>query len=75
MPVHVQIELQDQYPVSRHEDIKVQLEKTEPKPSEISELNIMEWSISLEMGEKKSIIIVYGVDHPRRMEIVGLGRD
>jgi uncharacterized protein (TIGR02231 family) len=75
MPVPVQIELQDQYPVSRHEDIKVQLEKAEPKPSEISELNIMEWLISLEVGEKKSIIIVYGVDHPRGMEIVGLGSD
>jgi uncharacterized protein (TIGR02231 family) len=75
MPVPVQIELQDQYPVSRHEDIKVHLEKSEPKPSEVSELNILEWSISLEVGEKKSIIIGYGVDHPRGMAIVGLSRD
>jgi uncharacterized protein (TIGR02231 family) len=36
MPVPVQIELQDQYPISRHVDIKVQLEKSEPKPSEVS---------------------------------------
>jgi uncharacterized protein (TIGR02231 family) len=75
MPVPVQIELQDQYPVSRHENIKVHLEKSEPKPSEVSELNIMEWSISLEVSQKKSIIIAYGVDHPRGMEIVGLSRD
>lgn len=71
----VEIEVQDQYPVSRHEEIKVDLQKVEPKPSKVSDLHIMEWHLTLEAGEKKTINIVYDVDHPRGMTVVGLGND
>lgn len=72
MTNEVIIELQDQLPVSRHEDIKVRLETSEPEPSEISELNIMEWHLAIQGGEKRKIKFAYLVEHPRDLVVNGL---
>jgi uncharacterized protein (TIGR02231 family) len=72
MSSDVNLELQDQLPVSRHEDIKVRLESSEPEPSETSELNIMEWHLAIEAGEKRKIKFSYLVEHPRDLAVIGL---
>jgi uncharacterized protein (TIGR02231 family) len=64
--------LQDQLPVSRHEDIKVKLETAEPKPDQHSRLNLLEWNLVLEPGEKKKVRFNFGVEHPQTLGVIGL---
>lgn len=64
--------VRDQIPVSRDEQIKVKLEAAEPKPSEQSELNVLEWKLVLDPGTKRKVRFDFNVEHPRSMEVIGL---
>ncbi len=66
------VTVQDQYPVSRHEQIKVRLDRVAPEPAEQSELHILKWQLDLAPAEKKTIRYEYQVEHPRTLHIVGL---
>jgi len=66
------LRLQDQLPVARHEEIKVRLEEAWPDPARHSELNILEWELRLEAGEKAVVRFDFSVEHPAEMEVVGL---
>ena len=68
----VKIELQDQIPVSRHEQIKIKLDKVQPEPAEKSELNILEWHLSLAAGAEQLVVYEYSVEHPRSLRVAGL---
>ena len=64
--------LSDQFPVSRHEDIKVKLERVEPVPDEKSELNLLTWAGELDIGAEAQIRFDFVVEHPAEMNISGL---
>ena len=64
--------VRDHIPVSRHEDIKVKLEQSDPKVTEQTELNLLEWKLSLGKGRKQTVRYEYSVEHPRAMEVRGL---
>ena len=66
------VTVQDQYPVSRHDQIKVRLDRATPTPVEQSELNILKWRLDLEPGAKKTIQYDYQVEHPRALPVAGL---
>ncbi len=66
------IELQDQIPVSRHEQIKIKLDKVQPEPAEKSELNLFEWHLELAAGTEQTIGYEYSVEHPRSLQVAGL---
>jgi uncharacterized protein (TIGR02231 family) len=66
------IELHDHFPHSGHEKIKVKLLQAAPQPREISDLNMLEWSLSLSAGQKTTIRYEFSVVHPRDMRIAGL---
>ena len=66
------VTVQDQYPVSRHEQIKVRLDRVAPEPAEQSELHILKWQLDLAAAEKKTIRYEYQVEHPRALNVVGL---
>lgn len=78
----VKIELQDHIPVSRHEQIKIKLEKVQPEPAEKSDLNILEWHLSLAAGAgaagagaagaEQTVGYEYVVEHPRSLHVAGL---
>ena len=68
----VEIELQDQYPVARHEEIKVKLIGASPDPDEHSVLNILTWKIKLAPGNEQKVRFEFQVEHPRSMTISGL---
>lgn len=72
LPAEAKITLHDQIPVGRHEDIKVKLESTEPKPAEQTELNLLRWEFSLAPGEKQVVRFDFTVEHPRGMDVLGL---
>jgi len=64
--------VRDQFPVPRDEQIKVKLEAAEPKPSEQTELNLLEWKLTLDKTSKQTLRFDYSVEHPRSMDVVGL---
>jgi len=72
LPAEAKVTLHDQMPVSRHEDIKVKLESAEPKPAEQTELNLLDWALTLAPGEKRVVRFDFTVEHPRGMSVVGL---
>ena len=66
------IVVRDQIPVARDEQIKVKLEQADPKPTEQTELNLLDWKLTLDRGAKRTLRYEYSVEHPRAMDIVGI---
>jgi hypothetical protein len=66
------VAVRDQIPVARDELIKVRLDSADPKPSEQTELNQLEWKLTLDKGAKRTIRFDYSVEYPRSMDVVGL---
>jgi uncharacterized protein (TIGR02231 family) len=64
--------VRDHLPVARDEQIKVRLDSADPKPQEHSDLNQLEWKLTLDKGAKRTIRYEFSVEHPRQMEVVGL---
>ena len=64
--------LHDQIPASKHEDIKVRLESAEPKPTEQSELNLLNWELKLAPKEKRTVRFDFGIEAPQGLNITGL---
>jgi uncharacterized protein (TIGR02231 family) len=72
LPVEVQVTLHDQIPVPRHEHIKVKLESAEPRPAEQTELNLLEWELTLAPEEEQVVRFDFSIEHPRGMSLLGL---
>ena len=72
LSVKASLTLHDQYPVARHEEIKVRLESADPKPTEQTELNLLTWEFSLEPKEVRNVRFDFSVESPQGMEIIGL---
>jgi uncharacterized protein (TIGR02231 family) len=72
LSTETKLTLHDQIPVPRHEDIKVKLESAEPKPTEQTELNLLDWELTLAPGEKQVVRFDFAVEHPRGMSLMGL---
>jgi uncharacterized protein (TIGR02231 family) len=64
--------VRDQIPVSRHEQVKVKLDAAEPAPTEHTDLNQLEWRLSLAAGAKQSVQFEFSVEFPRTMDVTGL---
>lgn len=72
LPIEAKVTLQDQIPVSRHENVKVKLTSAEPEPDEQSKLNLLDWEFELDPGEKRVVGFGFTVEHPREMRVTGL---
>jgi uncharacterized protein (TIGR02231 family) len=72
LPNKASLTLHDQFPVPRHEEIKVKLESADPKPAEQTELCLLKWEFSLEPKEKRTVRFDFSVESPQGMEIIGL---
>ncbi len=68
----VTVELHDHIPVSRNEQIKVRLESPRPTPTEQSDLNELEWHLTLPAGAKQTVAYEFVVEHPPALRITGL---
>ena len=71
-PVAETILIQDNYPVARHEQIKVKLDAVNPPPTQEEKLHLLEWQLTLEPGAKATITFDVNVEHPRSLSVVGL---
>jgi uncharacterized protein (TIGR02231 family) len=65
--------VRDQLPVAKHEQVKVKLESVDPKPSKHTELNQLEWKLVLEPAARQVLHFDFSVEHPREMDVIGLG--
>lgn len=68
----IDIEVKDNFPVSRNEKIKVMLESPTDREAEISSDGIIKWKIKLKPQEKKSLNVKFYVEHPMDIEVIGL---
>lgn len=66
------IEIHDHIPVARHEDIKVKLERISPELAKHSDLNLMEWHLTLAPGAEQTLQYDFLVEHPRTLQVNGL---
>ena len=64
--------VRDQLPNARDEQIKVKLEGADPKPTKHTDLNLLEWKLTLAPATKQTLHFEFVVEHPRSMEVVGL---
>ena len=72
LSVPASLTLHDQIPVSRHEEIKVRLDNAAPRPLRQTELNLLDWELTLAPHEKQVVRFEYTVEHPAAMKVVGL---
>jgi uncharacterized protein (TIGR02231 family) len=72
LPVEAVVAVHDHIPVSRNEQIKVRLDKTTPEPVEKSDLNLIQWCLTLAPGAKEVVQYDYLVEHPRSLVVSGL---
>jgi uncharacterized protein (TIGR02231 family) len=63
--------LLEQLPVSRNEQIKVRLNRTEPQ-IQMGDLGILEWSLTLPSQSKQELYYQFTIEHPHDLTIVGL---
>jgi uncharacterized protein (TIGR02231 family) len=72
LPHPARITVHDQMPVARHEDIKIRLEEVNPTPAKHSELNLLDWELGLDPGEKALVRFDFSIEHPVEMNVAGL---
>ncbi len=72
LPSPANVTVHDQLPVARHEDIKVRLESADPKPTEQTELNLLNWELALAPKEKRILRYDFSVEFPQAMDVIGL---
>lgn len=70
--VPTEVTVRDQYPVTRHEQIKVRVDRLMPEPVEQSDLHIVEWRLNLKPVEKQTIRMEFQVEHPSALRVAGL---
>jgi uncharacterized protein (TIGR02231 family) len=68
----IELELRDQFPVSRHEQVKVKLEACDPKPIEQTDLNELKWRLALEPGAKTIARFEFSIEQPTILQVQGL---
>jgi uncharacterized protein (TIGR02231 family) len=63
--------VRDQLPVSRHEQIKVKLDATQPK-TEPGDLGLLEWKLALADRGKQTVALEFTVEHPASYTVANL---
>jgi uncharacterized protein (TIGR02231 family) len=68
----IDLEVRDQFPVSRHEQVKVKLETCEPKPIEQTDLNELKWRLAPEPNAKAAVRFEFSIEQPTTLQVQGL---
>jgi uncharacterized protein (TIGR02231 family) len=68
----ITLDLSDQFPVSRNEKVKVEMELPKVGDATISDEGIILWKIKFAPGVKKSIPVKFSVTYPKDLTISGL---
>ncbi|MDZ8104443.1 MAG: mucoidy inhibitor MuiA family protein [Nostoc sp. DedQUE12a] len=65
------LKVTEQLPVSRNEQIKVRLIRTNPQ-IQLGEMGILEWQLTLAPQERREIYYQFNVEHPPELTVLGL---
>ncbi|MDZ8184446.1 MAG: mucoidy inhibitor MuiA family protein [Nostoc sp. ChiSLP02] len=65
------LKVTEQLPVSRNEQIKVRLIRTNPQ-IQLGEMGVLEWQLTLAPQEPQEIYYQYNVEHPPELTVIGL---
>ncbi len=68
----VKLTLKDQLPLPYHEDIKIKINRIEPKAEETDKQNFLTWILELAPGEKKTVHLDFQVEYPKGKVLTGL---
>jgi uncharacterized protein (TIGR02231 family) len=71
LDTEAKLELIEQLPVSRNEQIKVRLNRTNPQ-IQLGEMGILQWNLILTPQEKQEIYYQFTVEHPPQLTVMGL---
>ncbi len=67
----INLKLTEQLPVSRNEQIKVRLSRSNPQ-IQLGEMGILEWQLTLPPQERREVYYQFNVEHPQELTVVGL---
>ncbi|MBD2680315.1 MULTISPECIES: mucoidy inhibitor MuiA family protein [Nostoc] len=67
----VKLKVTEQLPVSRNEQIKVRLIRSNPQ-IQLGEMGILEWQLTLAPQERQEIYYQFNVEHPPELTVLGL---
>jgi len=68
----ISLTVNDNVPVSRNEQIKVELDTPKKGEARVGEDGIITWDLKLAKGEKKTLKVKFKVVHPKNLIITGL---
>lgn len=68
----IDVEVKDQFPVSKNEKIKVKLKEPLPTDAEITQDGFILWKFVLRNAETKKLFIKFTVEYPKDLVISGL---
>ena len=61
----------DQFPVSRHEAVKVRDTEARPSPKERTELDVVTWEVDLAPGAKQEFTLSFTIESPKNERLTG----
>ena len=68
----ITLDLNDQFPVSRNEKIKVEIEEPKGGDAVVNEEGIISWKLTLAAGAKKSLTVRFNISYPKDLTVSGL---
>lgn len=68
----IDLEVRDQIPVARHEQIRVKLEACDPKPIEQTELGELKWRTTIAPNTSQTHRFEFSIEHPVNLTVTGL---
>lgn len=68
----ININISDNFPVSRNKQIKIDLESPKKEEAKISDDGIISWNLRLSPNEKKNLTVKFKVEYPKDLKIIGL---
>ncbi|MEM6753922.1 MAG: mucoidy inhibitor MuiA family protein, partial [Cyanobacteria bacterium P01_C01_bin.38] len=71
LDTEARLKLIEQLPVSRNEQIKVRLNRTNPQ-IQLGEMGILQWDLTLAPQERQEIYYQFTVEHPPQLTVIGL---
>jgi uncharacterized protein (TIGR02231 family) len=71
LPATAKVSVQDQFPVSRHERIKVDDTSASPEPSDRTDLGVVTWTFEVEPGASRELTLSFQLEHPRDLQVAG----
>ena len=66
------LRIYDQIPIAMNEKIKISILEPEIEKDQLGNDNIIDWSLVLEPGKKKTLPFKYQVEYPKNLRVYGL---